>query len=133
MNTTNYKNTLITVAIDYTAPFAKTNIRAGTIGALQLELLLGSPYLMTSDDLLFEVFALRGKISDADRPAAREKFFQKPQACLRASPLVKSMGYGIHHDENEKIAAFPIESEEYKALLKNPDVKKTAGMRSKRV
>lgn len=133
MNTTNYKNTLITVAIDYTAPVAKTNIRAGTIGALQLEILLANPYQMTSDDLLFEVFALRNKLSDSERAAAREKFFTKPQSCLRASPLVKSMGYGVHHDDDEKIAAFPIESEEYKALLKNPEVKKTAGMRSKRV
>ena len=133
MNTTNYKNTLITVAIDYTAPTAKTNIRAGTIGALQLELLQAAPYQMTSDDLLFEVYALRNKLAEPERAAAREKFFNKSQACLRSSPLVKSMGYGIHHDDEGKIAVFPIESEEYKALLKNPDVKKTAGVRSKRI
>lgn len=128
--TTNYSNAFITIASDYKFETSKA-AKEGTIGAMQLDLLLKNPYTLTSDDLIFTVFANRNEIASDDLKA-RELFFAKPQACLRASPLVKTMGYGIHHNENSKIAVFPIESAEYKSLLNDENIKKYSGMRSKR-
>ena len=86
----------------------------------------------TSDDLLFEVHALRQGIAAKDRKPAREAFFAKPQACLRASPLVKQFGWGLHHDADAKVAAYGVDSEAYRELSARADLKIVAGMRSKR-
>jgi len=51
---------------------------------------------------------------------------------LRCSPLVKTLGYGIHHNAQSKIAAIAIESQEYRELLADDSVNKVAGMRSKK-
>lgn len=131
MHSTNYSNTFISVASDYSLAVAKPNPKEGTIGAHQLAAIIEKPYQMTSDDLLFMVYAQRNGISGDDE-IARAAFFAKPQACLRASPLVKTLGFGVHHDENAKIAAFAIESERYNELLNDQTINKVAGMRSKK-
>lgn len=131
MHSTNYSNTFISVASDYSLSVAKTDPKEGTIGAHQLAAIIEKPYQMTSDDLLFMVYAQRNGISGDDQ-TAREAFFAKPQACLRASPLVKTLGFGVHHDESAKIAAFAIESERYSELLNDQTINKVAGMRSKK-
>ena len=81
---------------DSTATAGTTPTKAGSIAQIQHELLTRQPYHYTSDDLLFEVHALRQGIAAKDRKPAREAFFAKPQACLRASPLVKQFGWGLH-------------------------------------
>ncbi|MBN8646943.1 MAG: hypothetical protein J0L55_03240 [Caulobacterales bacterium] len=129
-HSTNYTNTLITVSGDYKYDHAVI-AKSGTIGAIQLDFIVNNPYQMTSDDLLFSVHALRNKLNENDANLKNE-FFDKPLACLRASPLVKTLGYGIHHDQNSKIAVFPIESADYKGLLEDNNIQKVAGMRSKR-
>lgn len=128
-HSTNYTNTLITVSSDYSFDHAKP-AKEGTIGALQLDAINKAPYSMTSDDLLFSTQCQ--KLGMENNETNRAAFFAKPQACLRASPLVKTLGYGVHHDKNSKIAVFPIESEEYKSLLSDETIVKKPGMRSKR-
>jgi Family of unknown function (DUF6157) len=130
LHSTNYNNCFILVASDYVYDFARFP-KEGTIGALQLDLVQQNPYKYTSDDLLFMVHAIRNDISQDDK-SAHNSFFAKPQACLRASPLVKTLGFGVHHDENSKIAVFPIESADYKRLLNDKNTKKVLGMRTKR-
>ncbi len=129
-HSTNYTNTLITVAGDYKHDHAII-AKQGTIGALQLDLISKKPYQITSDDLLFSIHSARNNLDENDANQ-RNQFFAKPMACLRASPLVKTLGYGVHHDENSKIAVFPIESADYKSLLEDNNIQKVAGMRSKR-
>lgn len=130
--TTNYADTFIAVSSDCPAAAGVTRMKPGTVAALQLELLQAQPYGLTSDDLLFEVNARRSGVADADRPAARAAFFAKPQACLRASPLVKKHGWGLHHDAQGRIAAYGVETEAYRELAARPDLKQVAGMRSAR-
>jgi len=55
-----------------------------------------------------------------------------PHACLRASPLVKTYGWGIHHDSEGKVALVGRQTDEYKKLVQDRDVEKVAGMRSRR-
>lgn len=126
MYSTNYRDTLITVSTDCPVAAGTAPGKPGTIASLQHAMLAGQPYALTSDDLLFAVHAERHP------GAVREDFFARPQACLRASPLVKQLGWGIHHDSEARIALVPMESAEYQRLLADDTVKKTPGMRSKR-
>jgi Family of unknown function (DUF6157) len=94
--------------------------------------LLSSPYTFSSDDLLFEVHVQRNGIAAADRERERAAFFAKAQACLRASPLVKQYGWGLHHDKNGKVAAYAMETEAYRTLCERPDIKCVPGIKSRR-
>lgn len=132
MSSTNYADTFIAVSPDCSATLGDTAPKPGSVAAHQLELLQAMPYALTSDDLLFEVHARRHGIADADRGEARAAFFAKPQACLRASPLVKKHGWGIHHDAEGRVAAVAIESHDYAEFRARRDLKQTVGMRSKR-
>lgn len=123
---TNYRSTLITVAEDCPVVEATPPDRAGSVARLQYEMLRDAPYSLTSDDLLLAVDTARFGDIDAAEWAA------KPRACLRASPLVKRHGFGLHHDAHGRIALVPLGSETYARLLADPDVRKRPGMRSRR-
>jgi hypothetical protein len=125
MHTTNYRDTLITVSTDCPVSEGTIPEKPGTIATVQ-HALLGQPYAMTSDDLLYETHRARG----GDK--SREEFFARPQACLRASPLVKQYGWGVHHDGEGRIALLDPQSDAYRRLLDDDAVRKTPGMRSKR-
>jgi hypothetical protein len=129
--TTNYRQTFITVSPDSEVPLARTP-KPGTVAALQLDLLVRAPYAMTSDDVLFEVHAMRSGIAAADRAGERALFDAKARACLRASPLVKTHGWGLHHDDQERLAAVAIEDPDYVRLAADPTLQVVAGMRSRR-
>lgn len=130
--TTNYTETFITASADSTATAGTTPTKAGTVAQIQHALLLAQPYHFTSDDLLFEVHAIRNHIAQKDREQARAAFFAKSQACLRASPLVKQFGWGIHHDAKAKIAAYGVETDAYRSFCGSKELKTVAGMRSRR-
>jgi hypothetical protein len=125
MHSTNYRDTLITPSADCPVSQGTIPEKPGTVSTVQHGL-LAEPYTLTSDDLLFESHRARS----GDK--SREQFFAKPQACLRASPLVKHHGWAIHHDSEARIALLDSNSDAYARLLADPSVKKTPGMRSKR-
>ncbi|QDQ98339.1 DUF6157 family protein [Tomitella fengzijianii] len=135
MGSTNYSNAFIQVAEDCPVAAAEpppTGGRTPSVAALQHELLAGHPYELTSDDLLFEVYAVRHDIPTDARAAARAEFFSRSQACLRASPLGKRYGWGTHHDADGRIALVSLGSDEYRGLAADPTVKQFKAMRSKR-
>jgi hypothetical protein len=125
MKSTNYRDTLITASPDSPVSAGTIPEKPGTVAAVQHALMV-EPYAMTSDDLIFAAYRERGGDKD------RAEFFAKPQACLRASPLVKQFGWGVHHDGEGRIALLGMESAEYRRLLDDPAVAKTPGMRRKR-
>lgn len=132
--TTNYTNTFIRVAQDSALAGPKVPVTRDkpSIAQLQYELLIDAPYTLTSDDLLFEVHAIRNGLGDEERETARDEFFSRSQACLRASPLPKTHGWGIHHDGSSRIALVPIGSEEYRHLSEDAALTQVHAMRSKR-
>ena len=132
MHTTNYFGTLITVSADCPTPDSVVPGKPDSVAGLQYALLSEAPYGLTSDDVLFEVFARRNDVPEAERDEARVAFFAKPQACLRASPLVKSFGWGLHHDAEGRVALVDRNSETYAALLADQRIEKRPGMRSRR-
>lgn len=123
--TTNYRDTLITASPDTPVQVGTVPEKPGTVAAIELEL-LAKPYAMTSDELLHAVHRARGGEKSVT------EFFAKPQACLRASPLVKQFGWGVHADGQGRIAAIGMETPAYRKLLDDPAVAKVPGMRSKR-
>ncbi|SEN88916.1 hypothetical protein SAMN05216436_12436 [bacterium A37T11] len=136
VHTTNYFNTLIEVADD--CPLNKAEIppmkqTGKTVANLHFELLNDSPYKFTSDDVIFSTYAARQDIPEFEWKQERQRFFSKGQACLRSSPLTKRYGWGIHCNEDARVAIYPMESEEYQRLLSDMLLKKVKAMRSKRV
>ncbi|MEE6273043.1 DUF6157 family protein [Georgenia sp. MJ206] len=116
MGTTNYRETFIAVAEDCPAAAGTVPTAPGSVAALTYELISAAPYTLTSDDVLFTVHAVRKGIAEDDRAQAREEFFAKPQACLRASPLGKTYGWGVHHDAEGRVALYGVETERYAEL-----------------
>lgn len=51
---------------------------------------------------------------------------------MRTSPLAKTYGWGIHFDDEAKVALVPMGSTQYDALRNDPEVTKTQAMRSSR-
>jgi Family of unknown function (DUF6157) len=134
VKSTNYFNTFIAVAEDCPAtlgevPSAKSE---KSVVQLQYEMVAGAPYAYTQDDVLFEVFALRSGVEAADKPQAREAFFAKGQPCLRASPLGKRYGWGVHSDAGGRVAVYGAETDTYRRLMEDPGVTQLKAMRSRR-
>jgi hypothetical protein len=135
MKTTNYQNTFIQVADD--CPVKKAEIppekNEKTAANIQFEMLIDNPYKFTSDDVIFQVYADKNKISGKQRLlAARNEFFSRGQPCMRSSPLTKRYGWGVHSDENGRIAIYPLESPDYKKFSKDANLIQVKAMRSKR-
>lgn len=70
-HTTNYRDTFITVSPDCPAMEGTVPPKPGTVAAMQHERLLAKPYSMTSDDLLFGIFADRNEIPAKERAVVR--------------------------------------------------------------
>jgi hypothetical protein len=86
---------------------------------------------MTSDDLFWAV-ACRRSGTDPGDGLARAAFYARPQACLRASPLVRSHGCGLHHDAQGRVALVDSAGPDHAALLAEVGVQKRPGMRKTR-
>jgi hypothetical protein len=116
-------NTFVQVAPDSSAIKAMIpQARGGkkTIQVIQYELLTANPYSLTLNDLIFEIFVLRNKISSSDleiqKPVLWAELFTKPHPCMRASMLPKKYGWGVHYDAAGKIGLHAMESESYQQL-----------------
>jgi len=135
MHSTNYTNTFIEIAEDCptdTAQIPPIRGNKKSVANLQFEMLNGKPYQYTSDDVLFTVFANRKEIEQHDFERERALYFSKGQPCFRASPLTKRYGWGIHSNEEGKIAMYAVDSEAYQNLVNDESIKKVKAMRSKR-
>jgi len=51
---------------------------------------------------------------------------------MRASPLGKRFGWGVHADGEGRIAIYAVDSKRYQALASDPELEQTRAMRSKR-
>ncbi|MDR0455920.1 MAG: DUF6157 family protein [Treponema sp.] len=132
--TTNYQNSFMEIAED--CPAEKGEIppvkKAGkTIACIQYDMLHNNPYKYTSDEILFQCYTIKQEIQKNDLAKSREQFFSKGQACFRASPLTKLYGWGIHYDNDGKMALYGCETKEYKTLVKDKKIKLLKAVRSK--
>ncbi len=135
IHSTNYADTFIEVAEDCTAITGEVPPEKGdkkSIANLQFDLINNNPYKFTSDDVLFQVLAIRNDLVESELQQERGKFFSKGQPCFRSSPLTKRYGWGIHFDPNKKVPLYGVETEEYEHFTKRKDLKVVKAMRSKR-
>ena len=123
--TTNYTDTFIEVAEDcpVTAAQIPPAKEPRSAPRIEYEMLMNSPYQYTSDDVLYESNGNRRGIS-------REDFYAKGQACFRSSALTKRYGWGVHSNEDGKIAIYAVDSAEYKKLANDSALKHVKAMRS---
>lgn len=133
----NYYDTFIEAADDSpalagTVPPAKGGKK--TVAVIQYELLSEQPYTYTQEDVLFETHLRHKELTpdEGERAELRRVFFAVPKACLRASPLPKSYGWGVHFDEAGKVALYGVETESYRVFSQSA-AKKLKALRSKRV
>ncbi len=134
-HTTNYNNTFIAVAVDCKAekgevPPTKNN--ASTAASIQFELISRNPYKYTSDDILFMVHATKNDLPTREWPSEKTVFFSKGQPCLRASPLTKRYGWGVHNNEEGKIAIVGRETDAYDRFMNDKKLKVVSAMKSAR-
>ena len=132
VHSTNYFDTFIEVAEDTkvycgTKPPSKDK---KTVAEIQYDLIAENPYRYTSDDILFQAFADRNDLVEAEYQQAREQFFSKGQPCFRTSPLTKIYGFGIHFNNNGKIALYGMETDEYQKFSADTKIRKLKAMKS---
>lgn len=130
-----YKNTLITISEDSKVSSAKVPVirnEKPTIAYIEHDLINNNPYKFSQEDVQFKTYLIKNQMEAENAAELREQFFSKSKACFRASPLVKNYGWGIHYNNQGKIAIYDVNSEMYNQLLKQDDITKLKGMRSKR-
>jgi hypothetical protein len=132
MHTTNCADTLITLSPDSKTTRSRVPDKEGSVAAETWRMISASPYQLTSDDVIFGVFAKRKGIPAKQQGEARSAFFSNGQACLRASQLVKQYGWGVHHDAQGRVALIAAERPQYAALSASPCLTCVPGMRSSR-
>jgi hypothetical protein len=133
IHTTNYLNTFIQVADDCPVTHGDIPPLKGdkkSVANMQFDLVKKNPYKYTSDDVFFLVFAERNDLVAEEYEEARQQFFSKGQPCFRASPLTKRYGWGVHNDEEGRIAIYGCESEEYQYFSVNENLKVVKAMRT---
>jgi predicted transcriptional regulator YdeE len=135
----NYVNTFIAVAADTkveTGMVPPSREDKKSVAQLEYELIAAKPYQLTQEDVQFEVYVQRTGLNNQEvtpnRSALWAEFFSKSMACMRASPLPKSYGWGLHFDADGKVALIGVETEKYARLVNDPTLEHTAAMRSKR-
>jgi hypothetical protein len=136
-----YVDTFIQVAEDCPVRTGVVPIARGeakTIPVIQYELLSQNPYRYTHEELLFAIHVRHKAIPDdvlaVRSDAIRGELFQKNHPCLRASPLPKRYGWGVHYDGHGRIAIYAMNSEDYRRLSRGGegDPKPLRAVRSKR-
>ena len=133
-----YRNTFIAVADDcraVTGEVPREGSRGPTVAAVQYAMLTRDPGRWTQDDvLLASAPEVRGSgaLSPEELDRIRNEYFAQPRACLRASPLPKSFGWGLHYDAEGRITLHAVDSPEYARLSTDPTLTQLRAMRSGR-
>lgn len=134
-----YCNSLVQVAPDChvtrsVIPAAKWDKES--IPFIEYDLLSKRPYTYTQEELIFEVHVRRQGIGETELKTHRteiwRELFCKSHACMRASSLTKKYGWGVHFNNEGKMAIYPMESEGYRQFITDTKVKLYNAMKSKR-
>jgi len=133
-----YTNTFIAVAEDCRASSGEVPPPRGagpTIAGTQHAMLAGAPGRWTEEDvLLASAPGVRGRddLGEDELARLRAEYFAQPRPCLRASPLPKSFGWGLHYDAEGRITMHAVGSQEYQRLQQDPALTQLRAMRSSR-
>ena len=110
---TGYSNAFITVSPDCPVEAGQVPRQVMSIAGLEHALLIDRPYHYTADDLILDVHRRHKNVGDAELAAFRAYLFAKSQPCMRLSMLTKRWGWGVHYDEQGRMAIYGAETQEY--------------------
>ena len=133
-----YTNTFIAVAEDCRTSTGEVPPDRGgtpTVAGVQHAMLAAEPGRWTQEDvLLASAPGVRGRtdLSAEDLERLKDEYFAVPRACLRASPLGKTFGWGLYYDAEGRITLHAVGSESYERLAADPSLTQLRAMRSKR-
>jgi len=132
-----YINTFIAVAQDcraVTGEVPRDRAAGPTVASTQYTMLAAAPGRWTEEDVLLASSPqVRGRdIDEAELRRLRKEYFNQPRACLRASPLPKSFGWGLHYDAYGRITLHAVDSPEYAQLSSDAWLTQLRAMRSSR-
>ena len=133
-----YTNTFIAVAEDCRATTGEVPPERGgapTVAGVQHAMLAAAPGRWTQEDVLIaSAPGVRGRtdLGAAELERLKEEYFAEPRACLRASPLGKTYGWGLHYDAEGRITLHAVGSPSYDRLAADPGLSQLRAMRSKR-
>ncbi len=104
------------------------------MASTQYAMLAAAPGRWTQEDVLLAFSPqVRGHdVSESDLSKLREEYFTRPRACLRASPLPKTFGWGLHYDADGRITLHAVDSLEYAQLSIDPSLTQLRAMHSSR-
>jgi Family of unknown function (DUF6157)/T5orf172 domain len=110
---------LIEVAEDYPNKYAQEppNGTSKTISRIEYELLIANPYKFTERELFYKVHVVH-----RNRPDLKIDSYN-----IKRSLLVQSFGWGLHRNNEGKLALVAIESDRYKELQES--IKRTKSYR----
>ncbi len=132
-----YVNTFIAVAGDCraaTGEIPPERATGPTVASTHYAMLTAAPGRWTEEDVLLASSPqVRGHdVSETELSRLREEYFTRPRACLRASPLPKTFGWGLHYDADSRITLHAVDSPEYAQLSIDPSLTQLRAMRSSR-
>ncbi|MDP9430929.1 MAG: DUF6157 family protein [Actinomycetota bacterium] len=105
------------------------------MAAVQYAMLAADPGRWTQEDVLLASSpGVRGRtdLGEQELEQLRVEYFAQPGACLRASPLPKTLGWGLHIDADGRITLHAVDSDSYARLSRDPGLTQLRAMRSKR-
>lgn len=131
-------HTFIRIAED--CPVGAAEVPAGrakaSVAELQHHLLIERPYALTEEQLYVLVYGLRQGLGEREISrrwdALHAELYAKPQASMRASPLIKRYGYGAHYDAEGRTGLHTCGSEAYDRMARDPGLTQLVAMRSTR-
>lgn len=132
-----YTDTFIAVAEDCRATTGEVPAEraAGpTVAGTHYAMLAAAPGRWTQEDVLLASSPqVRGRHLDkSELGRLREEYFRRPRACLRASPLPRTFGWGLHYDADGRITLHAVDSPEYAQLGSDASLTPLRAMRSSR-
>lgn len=96
------------------------------------EVITEQPYRFTFRELLRQAHARQNGLRPSDVSQADLDALAKKHPCPRTSALPKRFGWGVHVDENGRLALWGRESAEYEQLNRRKDLQIVTALRSRR-
>lgn len=128
-----YTDAFITLAPDCPVAVGQVPRQPMSIAGLEHAVLLAHPYRYTASDLILEVQRRHKQVRDADLPAFRAYLFAKSHPCMRLSMLPKRWGWGVHYDEQSRMAIYGAETSNYCHFAMRSDLRVMPARPSRRV
>ncbi|SDP61289.1 DUF6157 family protein [Desulforhopalus singaporensis] len=113
---------LITISEDSPTTTSIIPENDGTLPYLKYEILISNPYCYTELEFFKEVHHVK-----RNKPHLKIDSYR-----LRRMHLPKRFGWGVHINEQKKIAIIPCESAQYQKLLEDESVKKLGAYRNQK-